>query len=426
MAGPRITSADVRLHPTPLGLHDDDLLYTTFREVLAGAVTLLGTGKGILALRDSGSDDLWTTASVGFDDAYVQATARIPGGQGACGTALVRGEPVVVEDTALDPLFEPFRGAAAQGGYAAMASHPLVDSTGRVMGTLSAHFPCRHRPTPREVEQVSQYARIAALALENARLRQEAAAESEERERLYEAERVARQAAEQANAVKSEFLGVVSHELRTPLNAIVGYTELLLGQVRGALTEAQMTQVERVKSSAGHLVEIIDDILDYASLDAGKEQVRIEDVDVCALVAETLVMVGPTAAAKGLELHAELPDQAVTVVTDARKLRQVVLNLLSNATKFTESGHIRVHLVPAADGIVIEVEDTGRGIAPDQLEAIFEPFVRGPQEDAPRVAGTGLGLSISRGLARLFGGDLSVTSTVGVGSTFRLHLPHRG
>jgi GAF domain-containing protein len=157
----RIAPTDVRLHPLPPVFGDDELAGTSIRRILANAVTVLGTRQGTLALRDPASDELWTAASLGFDDVYLAATARIPAGLGACGAAMKLGAPVVVEDTASDPVFASYRVSARHGGYRAVVSIPLMDSNDEVVGTISVHFPEPHRPSPAEIERVAAYARAA-------------------------------------------------------------------------------------------------------------------------------------------------------------------------------------------------------------------------------------------------------------------------
>ena len=242
----------------------------------------------------------------------------------------------------------------------------------------------------------------------------------------------ARRAAEEASRAKSEFLAVMSHELRTPLNAIGGYAELLTLGLRGPVTEAQQQDLERVRLANRHLMSLVTDILNFARLEAGQVEFHVADVDLAPMVDDLESLVGPQLAAKALTFShdgcgADTPQWPHVVCADPGKLRQVLLNLLTNAIKFTDAGG-RVALScerDVAHGVVrLRVSDTGRGIPPSQLERIFEPFV---QVDRHRTLesqqGVGLGLAISRDLARGMGGDLTVESTPGVGSTFTLTLP---
>ena len=239
-----------------------------------------------------------------------------------------------------------------------------------------------------------------------------------------EAER-ARAEAEAANAAKSEFLATMSHELRTPLNAITGYVDLILLGIRGPTTPEQEADLARVRRSSQHLLGLINDLLNFARLEAGQVDARREVVDVGAALTDAEALVAPQVAARGLALFVGVPPAPVYVTGDAEKLRQVLLNLLTNALKFTEAGGT-IELAGEADAgaVRLHVRDTGRGIPPGQLERVFEPFVqvdRHLTEHAQQ--GVGLGLAISRALARAMGGDLTVQSRVGEGSRFTLTLP---
>lgn len=233
----------------------------------------------------------------------------------------------------------------------------------------------------------------------------------------------AREEAEAANKAKSNFLTTMSHELRTPLNAIAGYTELLMMGIAGPVTEQQKQQLERIEKSERHLLALINDVLNFAKVEAGRLELELRPVDLSALVHELEAFVEPQLQAKSLKYREEV-EPSLAVTTDAEKVRQILLNLLSNAIKFTAAdGEIRVNAQRAGDGVVISVCDSGEGIREDKLEAIFEPFVQVGRAFNSPSEGTGLGLAISRDLAVLLGGDLTCQSVVGTGSTFSLYLP---
>ncbi|MEP6999416.1 MAG: ATP-binding protein [bacterium] len=239
-----------------------------------------------------------------------------------------------------------------------------------------------------------------------------------------EGERQARAAAEAANRSKSDFLTMMSHELRTPLNAIGGYAELLELGLQGAVTPEQRTSLERIQRSQRHLLGLINGILNFAKIDAGTIHYEVEDVRIDEIIATCESLTTPQARAKQMVLRYAKPSSELRARADREKVQQIVLNLLSNAIKFTDTGG-EIAVTCAGDGaqLAITVADTGRGIPPDQLQRVFEPFVQIDARFTRDQSGTGLGLAISRDLARGMGGDLTVDSTMGEGSTFSLRLP---
>jgi signal transduction histidine kinase len=233
----------------------------------------------------------------------------------------------------------------------------------------------------------------------------------------------ARLAAETANEAKSRFLTSMSHDLRTPLNAIAGYTDLMELGVRGPVSDEQRSDFTRIKRSTRHLLSLINDILNFAKLEAGHVDFRIEEVAVDSIVAEVDEMMMSQFRQKSIAVEHE--ECSAIVRADADRLRQILVNLLTNAAKFTPAGG-RVRIVCSADDetVSVEVHDTGIGISPESLQRIFEPFV---QVDRSLTSvdrdGVGLGLAISRDLARGMNGELAAESVLGVGSRFRLTLP---
>ena len=231
------------------------------------------------------------------------------------------------------------------------------------------------------------------------------------------------QAAHHASEAKSDFLAVMSHELRTPLNAIIGYSDLLLMGVPTGVPDPARRQVERIRSASTSLLHLVEEVLSFSRVEAGKEDIRISPVDLGAVVSDCVAMIEPLAAEKGLDLDVDVPEKPLKVVSDERKIRQILTNLLSNAVKFTESGSVHVS-VRAIDGETeIDVRDTGIGISPENIDRIFEPFWQVEQSATRRFGGTGLGLGVARKLAKLLEGRLEVQSEVGVGSVFTLVLP---
>ena len=226
-----------------------------------------------------------------------------------------------------------------------------------------------------------------------------------------------------ANRVKADFLAMMSHELRTPLNAVVGYADLLMLGIPHALETESREHVRRVQACARHLLTLIEQILTFSRVEAGREPVDREPVDVSLLVEETARLVEPLVHLKGLRYHRECAPRLPVIESDAGKLRQILLNLLSNAAKFTERGEIAVRAVLDDGALVVSVRDTGPGIPPEHLDRIFDPFWQVEQRRTRKVGGTGLGLTVSRQLAQLLGGTLTVESAPGAGSTFRFRLP---
>ena len=227
---------------------------------------------------------------------------------------------------------------------------------------------------------------------------------------------------ERAMGARSRFYANMSHELRTPINAILGYTSLLLDGIYGPLADPQVTSIERTHKAANHLLELVNDILDLSKIEAGKMELQVEPVRFPDLLQDLFVTVESVAEQHGVELSLEGRSEPFSIASDARRLRQILLNLLSNAIKF--GGRKPVRAVWGAredDGLFIEVIDQGAGIAPEDQEKIFDEFVQLDNEQGSQ--GTGLGLPISRRLAELLGGDLTVISAPGEGSTFRLSLP---
>lgn len=241
------------------------------------------------------------------------------------------------------------------------------------------------------------------------------------RKALEDTVRVAKEAAESANRAKDQFLANISHELRTPLNGILGYAQILRRDA--AMTERQLSSLRVIEQSGEHLLMLINDILDFARIEAGKLELNVTDVPLGPFIRVIAEMVSVRADQKNLVLSHEALGNLLTVIrVDEKRLRQVLLNLLANAVKFTDQGEVTLVVRTISDGrLRFEVRDTGVGVSPDRLETIFEPFEQAGNL-TQRTGGVGLGLAISRQLVRVMGGEIHVTSTVGSGSTFWFEL----
>jgi len=262
----------------------------------------------------------------------------------------------------------------------------------------------------RVVDVLRTFATQSALAIQNARLFREI----EDKGRQLEA----------ASRHKDEFLASMSHELRTPLNAVIGFSEVLLEKMFGDVNPKQEEYLGDILASGRHLLSLINDILDLAKIEAGRMELELEDFDVAQAIDNAVVLVRERATRKGLTLDTRLDHRLGSLRGDQRKVKQVLLNLLSNAVKFTpEGGRIEVRAQRLEGEVEVSVTDTGIGIAPDDLETVFEEFRQVGTDYAKKHEGTGLGLTLSRKFVELHGGRIWVKSQPGQGSTFAFTLP---
>ena len=376
---------------------------------------------------------------------------RIGPNVGSCGTAAFHRQTTIVSDIATDDLWKDFRGLALPIGLRACWSTPVLASNGDCLGTFAMYYDEPRTPSDAELDTIKTAGALAAALIEREGLllsTEAARAELQRTNELLERQQAeleasnlnlqesslelemlnqrlqenatelemqaddleaARLESEMANRAKSEFLAVMSHELRTPLNAIGGYADLLLDGVRGTLSPEQRSDVERIKRSGQHLLGLINDILNFAKLEAGSVEFHVADTRVAAVLQSLEELMRPQIDTKPLSFLQHVPTEDVLVRADEEKFRQVLINLVTNAVKFTDAGGlVAVECDADPSNVRIVVRDTGRGIPSEHLDRIFDPFVQVDREHTPRSQqGVGLGLSISRDLARGMGGSLA-------------------
>ncbi len=322
-------------------------------------------------------------------------------------------EPVQIPDIAEAGAYEgPLRDVLLRTGTRALLGIPLLRED-HLIGGLTVNKKTPGEFSPEVIDLLKTFASQSALAIQNARLFREIGDKSRQ--------------LEVADRHKSEFLANMSHELRTPLNAIIGYSEMLQEDAADLGAEQFTDDLKRINAAGKHLLELINAVLDLSKIEAGKMELYLESFDVAALVGDIAAVIQPLAAKNANRLAVRCPDEIGTMRADLTKVRQALFNLLSNSCKFTDRGTVSLAVArevgDGEDWMVFSVNDTGIGMTADQLAKLFEAFTQADAATTRRYGGTGLGLALSRRLCRMMGGDVTVESEGGRGSTFTIRLP---
>jgi signal transduction histidine kinase len=369
-----------------------------------------GAGCAIYEYDESG-EQFELRATHGYEAGFVEALRASPlrKGEGLMGRAAEMHEPIQVPDIAQPGAYRSsLRDTVMRFGYRALLSVPLLREE-QIIGSLSLTRKEPGEYSPEVIEVLKTFATQSALAIQNARLFREIAEKSRQ--------------LEVASRHKSEFLANMSHELRTPLNAIIGFSEVLNERMFGELNDKQDEYLKDIHASEQHLLSLINDILDLSKVEAGRMELELTDFDLPAAMDNAVTLVRERASRKGVTVRIAVGAEVGLLRGDERKIRQVLLNLLSNAIKFTpEGGRIEGGATVEDGAVEVSVSDTGVGIAPEDLEAVFEEF-RQVGASAAKQEGTGLGLALSRKFIELHGGKIWVKSRAGLGSTFTFSLP---
>src|SRR5437868_2719732 len=386
-------------------------LETVLATVIARAVRLADADSGTLYQFDEADGVFDPRANFGVSDSMIETLrgSRIGLGDGPVGMCAVNRAPVQVSDVELSQRASVLW---THDGIRAVVAVPLLRDE-HATGALVIRRKVAGEFAPSIVKLLQTLASQSVMAIENARLFKESQAKSE-------------QLAE-ASKLKSQFLANMSHELRTPLNAIIGLTEMLHEDARDLRRAEELEPLERVLRAAHHLLELINDILDLSKIEAGKMDLHVETFAIAPLVEDVISTIGPAAAKNGNEIIVHCPQEVGDMHADQTRIRQALLNLVSNANKFTEHGSVTIDVArvmgKGSEQITMAVRDTGIGMSSEQMGRLFQEFVQADPSTTRKYGGTGLGLAISRRFCQMMGGEIAVESQLGKGSTFTIRLP---
>jgi GAF domain-containing protein len=386
-------------------------LQTVLDALVHSAARLCGADNSYLFRRESGKY-IWS-ASYGYSDEYVEYVKNLqltPERGTATGRAALEGQIVHIPDVLEDSEYTRWELPKA-GNFRAILAVPLMRE-GSPIGVLGLTCSKPRQFTDKQIELVTTFADQAVIAIENVRLFDEIQDKSRQ--------------LQLASENKSQFLSSMSHELRTPLNAVIGLTEMMVTNAARFGTEKALEPLRRVNAAGTHLLSLINEILDLSKIEAGKLELNPEPVNLARLIDEVVGTAGQLAEKNQNRLVVEAQENLGALTADSMRLKQILLNLLSNACKFTKEGEVALRVRKVADGrdwVEFAVADTGIGLTAEQQAKLFQDFTQADSLTARRYGGTGLGLAITRKLARMMGGDVTVTSEPGKGSVFTVRLP---
>jgi adenylate cyclase len=387
-------------------------LETVLSAIVSKATQLSGTEAGTIYVFDEASREFQLRATHGMTESLIDAVkdqhAEI---SQAVALAIEQRQPMQTPDLQESPP-SVARDIMLRAGYLARLVVPLLGAD-RIVGALVVRRQAPGEFPKNTIELLQTFAAQSVLAIQNARL----FSEIEEKSRQLES----------ASQHKSQFLASMSHELRTPLNAIIGLTDMLVNNAPRFGTEKALEPLRRVHRAGTHLLGLINQVLDLSKIEAGRLELNVESVSIAPLVEEVIGTARPLAEQNKNTLSAECPRDLPPIEADAMRLRQIILNLLSNACKFTKAGDVKLQVTTAVrEGrqfVEIAVIDTGIGMTAEQMSRLFEEFSQVDASTARQYGGTGLGLAITRRLCQMMGGDVTVASEPGKGSTFTVRLP---